>query len=289
MEEKVRQSAFADDLAGGGTLKQLRRWWDLIITMGFFLGYQAKPSKSWLIVKAEHEENAIKMFKGTGIQITTEGKRHLGAVIGSSTFKEKYVSDLVDDWINQLKTLSIIARVEPHLAFTAYTFGFQHKYTYFLRTIPNISSLLKRLDSAINEHFLKPILGGHMFNYAERIWLSLPPRLGGLGIVIPSEVSDIWYRNSRDMTVKLVTRIVGQHENDIDAVVDSLETKSDTKSEKKRRDDEKVNYVKSTLDHQKLKLMEAITEKGASNWLTTMPLKEHGFYLNKQTFWDSIH
>ena len=29
--DKVRHSAFADDLAGGGTIDQLRHWWDLII------------------------------------------------------------------------------------------------------------------------------------------------------------------------------------------------------------------------------------------------------------------
>ena len=29
-------------------------------------------------------------------------------------------------------------------------------------------------------------------------------------------------------------------------------------------------------------------EKGASNWLTAMPIKDHGFYLNKQEFWDSV-
>ena len=38
-----------------------------------------------------------------------------------------------------------------------------------------------------------------------------------------------------------------------------------------------------------MKLYNAITEKGASNWLNALPLKEHNFYLSKQTFWDSIH
>ena len=89
-EDKVRQSAFADDLAGGGTIDQLKRWWDLIIKMGKYVGYYAKPSKSWLIVKAEHRDEAERVFEGTGIQITTEGKRHLGAVVGSISFKEKY-------------------------------------------------------------------------------------------------------------------------------------------------------------------------------------------------------
>ena len=34
--------------------------------------------------------------------------------------------------------------------------------------------------------------------------------------------------------------------------------------------------------------MEATTEKGASSWLNTLPLKSHNFYLNKQIFWDSL-
>ena len=80
--EDVRQSAFADDLAGGGTVDQLRKWWDQIIYLGKFIGYTAKPSKSWLIVKAQYHDHAVQQFEGTGIKITTEGKRHLGAVVG---------------------------------------------------------------------------------------------------------------------------------------------------------------------------------------------------------------
>ena len=294
--EKVRQSAFADDLAGGGNIDQLKRWWDLIVMMGKFIGYFAKPSKSWLIVKEQYKDYAEIVFKGTGIRITTEGKRHLGAVIGTPEFKEEYVNDMVDNWIEELKSLSIIARVEPHIAYTAYVFGFQHKYTYFLRTIPDISSLLKRLDAAIDEYFLKPIVNGHNFNYSERQWYSLPPRLGGLGIIIPSEVSDIFYNNSKQVTADLVNRIVNQHkqrteigENEEKAVVEPVSNKYTIKNEKNKRNEEKLKYVKSTLTPVRLKLLEAISEKGASVWLTTMPIKEHGFYLSKQIFWDTIH
>ena len=80
---KARQAAYADDLAGCGTIDQLRVWWDIIIKHGPFLGYHAKPSKSWLIVKPQYEEYARKVFENTGIQITTSGKRHLGAVVGT--------------------------------------------------------------------------------------------------------------------------------------------------------------------------------------------------------------
>jgi hypothetical protein len=266
---------------------------DLVVEAGVSIGYTAKPSKSWLIVKEQYAQYAAEVFAGTGIQITTEGQRHLGAVIGSPTFKVKYVTDKIDGWIDELKVLEKIAKVEPHVAFTAYTFGFQHKYTYIMRTIPDISDHLKRLDKAIDEHLLQHLVHNHNFNYSERQWYSLPARMGGLGIIIPSEISDLCYQSSKAVTANLVDRIIFQHHapsmdrkhQNIDYV---KATKSQIHVNKAKRDEEKLSYVKSTLNPQKLKLLEAITEKGASNWLSALPLKEHGFYLNKQLFWDSI-
>ena len=289
--EEVRQSAFADDLAGGGTIEQLRKWWDTVVEVGSYLGYTAKPSKSWLIVKAEFYDLAVTSFEGTGIKITTDGKRHLGAVIGSQNFKEKYVTDLIDEWIEELKNLEKIARIEPHLAYSAYLFGFQHKYTYFLRTIPNISTMLKRLDSAIDDLFLKPILNNYDFSYAERQWFSLPARKGGLGIIVPSEVSDIYYQNSCIVTLDLVHKIVNQKQPSLglpEIENGDRQTKYHINAAKIQREDDKLSYVKSTLNPRKTKILEAIMEKGASNWLTAMPIKDYGFYLNKQEFWDSV-
>ena len=40
----------------------------------------------------------------------------------------------------------------------------------------------------------------HSFNYSQRQWYSLPARMGGLGIIIPSEISDLCYKNSKDVT-----------------------------------------------------------------------------------------
>ena len=285
----VRQSAFADDLAGGGTIQHLKEWWDEMIHLGEFIGYIAKPSKSWLIVKAEFYEDAVETFAGTGINITTEGKRHLGAVVGTLAYKIEYVRNLVDEWINELKNLNKAAKVEPQLAYSAYIFGFQHKYTYFLRTLPHISTELKRLDQAIDEHFLKPILDNYEFNYSERQWYSLPARKGGLGIIIPSEVSDIYYRSSRCMTANLVHKIVNQNQTETNQLdYSQQQTVSEIRAAKLRKEEEKLVYVKSTLDAKKLKILEAISEKGSSNWLTTMPIREHGFHLSKQEFWDSI-
>ena len=36
------------------------------------------------------------------------------------------------------------------------------------------------------------------------------------------------------------------------------------------------------------KVLEAVTEVGASAWLTTVPVNAHGFYLEKKSFWDAL-
>ena len=191
-------------------------------------------------MKKEYLQYAEHTFAGTGIQITTDGQRHLGAIVGSPSFKEEYVNTIIKEWIEELKVLSKVARVEPHLAYAAYIFGFQHKYTFIMRTIPDISSYLKQLDKAIDDYLIKPILNGHNFNYAERQWYSLPPRLGGLGIIIPSELSNVFYQNSRNVTTELVRRIVNQYElaekntNEMKPAKAAIQYKSIKQKEKKR-------------------------------------------------------
>jgi hypothetical protein len=48
------------------------------------------------VVKPEFENVANNAFAGTDVRITTHGKRHLGAAIGSKTFTEEY--NKVHEW-----------------------------------------------------------------------------------------------------------------------------------------------------------------------------------------------
>ena len=52
------------------------------------------------------------MFTDTNINIRTDRRKHLGAVVGSDTYKVQYAEDLVDDWNIQLKLLSTIAEIQ---------------------------------------------------------------------------------------------------------------------------------------------------------------------------------
>ena len=93
----VRQVWFADDATAGGQLSQINDWWQHLVRIGPNFGYHANGSKSWLIVKEEHIEQATHLFEGTGIQITKEGQRHLGAALGTQTFIEKYITEKVHE------------------------------------------------------------------------------------------------------------------------------------------------------------------------------------------------
>ena len=279
-----KQVAFADDLSGVGKLVFLRVWWDLVMKYGPILGYYPNASKSWLTVKGEHFDIATEMFKGTGINITKHGRKHLGAVIGSEDYKKEYVKEKVNDWVTSLKKLANIAKTQPQAAYTCYVKGFSHKYTYFMRTIPNISELLKPLDRAIDE-LIKIIFDNYDFNINERKLWSLPVRMGGLGLFIPSEISDEQYRNSRLINEKLTLKVINQDKvyEDIKAAVTAA--KSTVKSLKNDHYQKILDEVSSQIqDESKAKALEASQEKGASSWLNVLPLKSLNYSLDKDSF-----
>ena len=207
MPELMKHVAYADDLAGGSKLEMLREWWEKIVQNGPAVGYYPKPSKSWLIVKEEHRERAEEIFKNTGINITTDGKKYLGGYVGTAEGSASYVEELVDDWVEQLKVLTSIAKTEPQAAYSGFTAGFKHKMTYFIRTIPNLTATLKPLDEAVANEFIPAITEGHHCSENERKLLSLPVRLGGLGLPIFSELCEREYDNSQKATRKHIEKI----------------------------------------------------------------------------------
>ena len=52
------------------------------------------------------------MFADTDINITTEGKRHLGAVVGTRSYTEEYVAGKVEKWTEEIKKLAISRRLQ---------------------------------------------------------------------------------------------------------------------------------------------------------------------------------
>ena len=82
----MKQVWYADNATGTGICDDLSMFWDSLQIHGVRYGYHPNAIKTHLIVKNEHVERARELFAGTGINITTEGKQHLGAAIGSRSY-----------------------------------------------------------------------------------------------------------------------------------------------------------------------------------------------------------
>ena len=67
-------------------------------------------------------------FKDTAIKITT--KDHLGAVIGLSNYKFKYIKNRTDELINKIKALLMISIAEPQVPCSCFITAFKHKPSY---------------------------------------------------------------------------------------------------------------------------------------------------------------
>ena len=128
--------------------------------LGPKFGYYPEASKSWLIVKEKAKQRAFTVFKDTAIKITTEGQRHLGAVIGSSKYKREYVQNKIDELINKIKVFSMIAKTEPQAAYSCFVRAFKRKPSNIMRTIPDISDQLNQSDEVITSEFIPAITGG---------------------------------------------------------------------------------------------------------------------------------
>ena len=105
-DETTKQIWFADDASAVGDLSSLNSWRKRLQSIGPEYGYHPNASKSWLIVK---QEQAKSLFNDTGVSITTEGQRYLGAALGSSSFVESYVQNKINGWIQEINQLSVIA------------------------------------------------------------------------------------------------------------------------------------------------------------------------------------
>ena len=334
--EQCKQIWYADDGGAGGTLTAVKSWWDKLLELGPAIGYYPNASKTWLVVKPQLLAEAKTIFANTGIKITEEGpesegqehvggQRYLGAAIGSKSFIKKYIEDKVKVWVTELKALSVLAKTEPQIAYSAYTMGLCKRWIYVMRTIPDISEIFAPLEECIRSHFLPAILGNYQFSDMYRLIYSLPTKYGGLAIWNPVTQCDFEYSYSKFATKPLTDMILKQilSLNRLDGMLLSDEIKEAKKGlpfkkqiqhtgtereikklansivEKSRQScDENLDAVSSFPNDENpdtsitskevLRNLKILRSKGTSCWLTALPLKEFRYTLSKQEFIDAI-
>lgn len=110
------------------------------------------------------------MFTDTNIEITTTGRKHLGAALLLEVKPTKFSTseNLSTVRYLELKLLSIIV------------IKFKSKLNYFMRTVPGIIHHLVPLEEILCNRFIRATTGGQICNDIERTLLSLPTRFGRL-------------------------------------------------------------------------------------------------------------
>ena len=119
----TKQCWYAYDAAGAGPLRELRKWWDVLDEMGPSLGYYPNAKKCWILAKQGKEDAAREVFRDAAINISTQGQKHLGAVLGSRTYLEEYVNGKVEGWVDQVVKLAEFVATYPQASYAAFTLG----------------------------------------------------------------------------------------------------------------------------------------------------------------------
>lgn len=102
------------------------------------------------------------------------------------------------------------------------------------------------------------------------------------------EEAKFQYETSHEATGQLRSRVIDQSEEPVDSE-SSQRLIRRRKKERQDHHEQTHREILPTLTSTERKALEIAASPGASSWLTTLPLKEEHFVLNKQEFFDAIY
>ena len=141
--------------------------------------------------------------------LTTDGRRHCGAAIGTSNFHAQYAAEKIIKWCNVLHRHPDFAKTQPYAAYSAFTLGNLSPYTYFMRTIPGMHDFIKPVDDMIRLELLPALLNSIVLEVDRQLY-SLPLRHGELRIQILSKIAKSQFEALQATTLPLVTIMISQ-------------------------------------------------------------------------------
>lgn len=286
LADHANQTWYADDSAAGAKLEHLKDWWMKLNELGPLYGYFPNKCKTSLLVKPEYLSKAEDLFGNTGVHVCTDGVKYLGGAIGNDDYIRAFLQNKVGNWKEELETLCNVAQTQPQASYAALTHGISSKWNYIFRIMDigqSVSDTLWPLEHTIRSRFL-PILTNHQTNDLQRELFSLPPNLGGLGIPNLTETASQQHEASVNITRPLVQNI---QQRSATSQSDIQQAKADVRGKRRSHLKKKLEDLIPKLSSQ-LQRCAAEPREGTSLWLTTLPIKRHGFVLDKSDFRDAI-
>ena len=166
------------------------------------------------------------------------------------------------------------------------------KWNYLLRVVDwdtlSSAELLQPLESAIQSRFIPAITGQAPPGKHVRDLLALPVRLGGLGLRNPTNMAKEQHTASQQISAPLVDRIVNQEHHLGECHAVQKQTKVRIRHHKRMQQNVEARNLQTQLPSTLQRSMELSQEKGASSWLSSLPIDDHGFALHKSAFRDAL-
>ena len=178
------------------------------VFIGSFLWLFSKCKKTWLVTKQQYCSIGRKIFTDTTVNVTSDGRPHLGAPVGTTEYVETFTMHKIDCWISEIDKLSSIAISQPNAAYTSFTHGLISRWLYVSRTVPDTSSSFHKLDEALLTKFMPALTGMDSPGTLQHSHFALPIRLGSLGIVAPDSLSPAGFSASLYVTAPLRLHIL---------------------------------------------------------------------------------
>ena len=222
------------------------------------------------------------------VNITLEGRRHLGAVIGSKEFMNQYCQEKIDKWLREMESLTEISKSQPHATYIAFTKGFKSKFTYYLHTIQSSEEYVDPIEEVIHTSFLPSLLSqAEPLPEELKELVNLSPAQGGIGIPDLKRESSEQFNTSLDITAPHVNSIVTQSST-IPARELMEEKKHEINAQRRAATKSQIDTIDDSLSPDLLQAVQQTRDKGASSWLNAIPIEEHGLPLNNQEFGDFL-
>ena len=117
---------------------------------------------------------------------------------------------MITQWCEEITESSLIAKTHTQAAYSAFTLGYKHKFTFFMRIIENLENFMLPLDKVIKQKLIPALFNDFQISEELRSLIALPCKLGDMGFINPVEIANELYVNSGELTKKLTNLIIQQ-------------------------------------------------------------------------------
>jgi hypothetical protein len=240
-----------------------------------------------LIVPQDTQPSSLHVLAEFQFQ-QSEGHRYLGGFVGSGAAEAAWLDPQVDQWVDGVEALAMVARRYPQTAYAGFAKSIQAEWQYLQRVTPHIEQAFAQLEKAIAQVFLPALLDASIEEVAKlRPLLALPVRLGGLGIPDPTTTGAACFDASSEGTRLLQDSLVQG------APLCALEHRSYASTgrtmakgrQRESNDDSLAAILTAAKPMDKRRILRSAST-GA--WLTTMPSLLNGSDLSAEEFRDGV-